>query len=327
MSDQSELDRKLAKKLALLNDIPARDPVRAAQGRAAFLAEAHAVSAAQEQRHKERISKSSNLFLRLRKERSFMMSVLTAILVVFGLLVGGGGATVAAAQSSLPDQALYPVKILTEDVRQLFTTSTEGEVELQLKLAERRMEEIQTMVQNGEVPPEAVQTRLQTHLRLMLQACAEETDEALTTELLQHIHMRLQDRLQSMAATNQPDNAVLTRTRMEIHARLMVVQEALENPVQFRLQLRNQNQAQATEEPVETPTDGEPTEEGEVLGTPQPDAGYGPGPGPEIEVTPGTGYGPGPGPIPSVTPQGPRTDPPQGNQGQSGDPTHGQGRP
>jgi len=76
----------------------------------------------------------------------------TAIVLV--LLLGGTG-TVAAAGGSMPDEPLYPVKLATEQVRLVFTTSALGKAELYAKLADRRVLEIVRMA--DESKPEQVE--------------------------------------------------------------------------------------------------------------------------------------------------------------------------
>ncbi|MGB9521669.1 MAG: hypothetical protein ACPL6F_02825, partial [Anaerolineales bacterium] len=53
-----------------------------------------------------------------RKEVQPMLNILGTIMIVMALAFGGSGATVAAAQYSLPDQPLYGLKIASETLRQ-----------------------------------------------------------------------------------------------------------------------------------------------------------------------------------------------------------------
>jgi len=70
-----------------------------------------------------------------------------AVAVVVLLLASSG--TVAAANNSMPDGALYPVKLATERVRLALTPSDLGKAELHAKLADKRVAEIIKMVEKG----------------------------------------------------------------------------------------------------------------------------------------------------------------------------------
>ncbi|MFC2058882.1 DUF5667 domain-containing protein [Chloroflexota bacterium] len=84
--------------------------------------------------------------------------------VFFMILVGGGG-IVAAAGNSMPDDFLYPVKIATEHVRLAFTSSDLGKAKLETEFADRRINEIAEMANEGKVAAvEATAERLVNHL-------------------------------------------------------------------------------------------------------------------------------------------------------------------
>ena len=73
----------------------------------------------------------------------------TMILVVIVLAAGSG--TVYAANSSLPGEPLYSVKMATESVRLTFAFSEEAKADLYVKLADRRVDEIIQMAEKGNV--------------------------------------------------------------------------------------------------------------------------------------------------------------------------------
>lgn len=78
----------------------------------------------------------------------------TAVAVFFALLLAGGG-TIAAANNSMPDNPLYPVKLATEQVRLTLTRSNIDKAELYAKLADRRIAEIIYIINEGK--PEQVE--------------------------------------------------------------------------------------------------------------------------------------------------------------------------
>ena len=88
----------------------------------------------------------------------------TVVAVVLVLLLAGGG-TVAAAGNSMPDEALYPVKLAMERVWLAVTPSGIGKAELYAKLADRRVAEIASIVNKGEPERlEKVANRLDNYL-------------------------------------------------------------------------------------------------------------------------------------------------------------------
>ncbi len=74
-----------------------------------------------------------------------------AIIAMIMSLAAGSG-VVAASQNSLPTGALYPVKIATEQIREAMTFNNEKKIDLSVKLAEKRLNEIKELQKNGEVP-------------------------------------------------------------------------------------------------------------------------------------------------------------------------------
>ena len=74
---------------------------------------------------------------------------------------GGGGATVLASQSALPDSPLYRVKLFSEDARLWFVFDDNHEAEILLDQSEERMDEITAMVRNGDEIPSNVLSALE----------------------------------------------------------------------------------------------------------------------------------------------------------------------
>lgn len=96
-------------------------------------------------------------------------------LLVFVL---AGGSTVAAAGNSMPDQALYPVKLATEQVRLTLTPTAMGKAELSMRLADERVAEIEYLASKGdEVQMERVGKQLKEHLRTVETAAASQKDQ------------------------------------------------------------------------------------------------------------------------------------------------------
>ncbi len=305
MKQNGEFEPNLEKQLAVLRSIQARDPQKAAQGRAAFLAEAikirPTVPLAQKSRLNGWISGLTARF-QIKKEFSHMFSVITTLILVFGVLFGGSGITLAAAQSSLPDQPLYGLKLWTEQVQySLAGEDVESQMQLSMQFANRRMEEISTMLTNGNVSDQAALTRLQYRYQaqiensMRLAAGLPSEEEVLAaldetkTEIGVHIRKLDQDRIQGR--TGVPEHAVLANIQAMLQERLQWLEAGIAEPNQLRTRLEEQFKLQA-----QRPVDGETTETpvGDETETPVP--GFGPGPNTECpEGTVCTPYGPNPG--------------------------------
>jgi hypothetical protein len=330
MNPNSEIDPRLMKKLDLLQAVPARDPEKERMGRAAFLQQAESLQTTVTAPEKRRLNgwmvALQSLFVVRRKDQSPMLSTLATILLVVSLVFGGGGAAVAAAQNSLPDQLLYGLKVISEDVRLGVTSDPAEQFQLALEFANRRSEEIQHMLKTGSTPPETVQNRYQNQVEQAMQfATALPTDRAVLA--LEQIRTRLQVQEQTLMQVEMNGSpnaqAVRLQTRQMLQEHLQWVAEGLMNPEKLRETIRLR-QMQRNQERINTPAPGETiTRESPgsgggnpwTTGTPTPGSGYGNGmtPGNCLNCTPsgggqggnpwmtgtpmpggGTGSGPGP---------------------------------
>jgi len=73
----------------------------------------------------------------------------TAVALVLGLLLMGGG-TIGAAGYSMPDSLLYPIKLATEQVQVALTLSDTAKAELEASFADRRVTEIVYLAEKGD---------------------------------------------------------------------------------------------------------------------------------------------------------------------------------
>ncbi len=76
-----------------------------------------------------------------------------AIVLVLGTMTGG---TVYASQDALPGQPLYGVKIASEKVSVALKGDKAEKADLHLKYAQRRVDELQALINSGDVTPELV---------------------------------------------------------------------------------------------------------------------------------------------------------------------------
>ena len=296
-----ELDPELKQLLDGLKPVPPRNPQRAAQGRARFLAESA-----------QPVSRSTFLSLidqipLFRKER-FSMNTFLVLTLVFAALFGGAAGTAYAAQDDLPTEALYPVKTLTEDARLALTSNPQARLELLGALAQTRTQEMVQLAEAGVVPPEASLLRLQEHTRLAFELIAGQAEPEML-QAMEQMRSRLEVQLQLInecSAQGEPLRT-LAQTRLMLQLRLQLLNDGLTDPQAFRNAVQNGPMPEEPggfgpgEQPVTTPGQGGGYGPG---GQPEatPVSGSGDGPGSLPEATPGDGSGYGPGEPPEATP-------------------------
>ncbi len=153
--NEQSLDPYLSEKLDLLRETPPRDPQAAARGRERFLAELDAIPELNPIpaapgimgwfRRKKGI-REDNIMTRPQR---FAFSAILAVIVIAVLLIGGAGATAYAAKGSLPGDTLFPVKTGLEQTQVRLSRNAYEQAQLQLRFAERRLEEIAELIKSG----------------------------------------------------------------------------------------------------------------------------------------------------------------------------------
>lgn len=219
---------------ALRDNFP-RNESRAAAARNAYLQKARLlprpVSAAAFPRHKGWMHKQ-------RKENSTMRTLARSLLIL-ALALGGTGATAFAAQSSMPDDVLYPVKLFTEDVRLSLTNDPMDEFNILVDLAEERSREVTGLTKQGLPVPQEVTLRLQTHLNQALNQ-AGQMDEPAMIQAMQQIQTMAQFQFQVMeqtrSQTQSQEGGELGKAQQTMFEMQRAAQGALENPAIFRNQ-------------------------------------------------------------------------------------------
>lgn len=250
MLKDDEYDPQVIALLDELNPAPARNHQMAARARARFLAEA--VSVHDKQRH--------SLWTIFQQKEQLAMKLIVSTLVIVGLLFAGN-ATVAAAQDDLPNQPLYQLKLMSEDVNLWFVSDPIQQVEMLMQQAQTRMEEMQSLASQGVTPPAEIAIQAQERIQRALQI-AESLDEPTQTALLQQMQIRLQTQEQLMNQLQQGTctecAAVLQQTREMLRIRLGQVEGDpaapgnMQNQNQQQNQTQNQNRVQTTQTPQPT---------------------------------------------------------------------------
>lgn len=285
-------DPDLEARLLVLSEVPPRSAQAAARGRAHFLAEAEVlarpITASQERRHNGWFG-PIQLFPD-RKERSPMFATLISLLVAATMLVGGG-ATVVAAQDSLPGQGLYPIKLASEDLRLNLTQREEARVNLHLEIATRRAEELGSLLGEGTLPSEALVEGLQAQLNTSLELAAGLEGTRLEQALVRaraELNHQAQVLQQAGQYASPEAEAVRLQVQEMVQERIRLVESGIEDPQNFRFQLHNRSRLNP-EEPGRNGQVPQP-----LQNTPEPGSGFGPGPFATGTCTPGSSSGPGP---------------------------------
>jgi len=245
---KEEIEPELKKRLDSLKKINIEHNLETeAKTRAAYFANVEEITVSKTTRLRPTYQNHINQLIGFGKERFTLTPTFISILVAFVLFFGGGGISVAAAQSSLPDNILYPVKLLTEDIKEMLTTLPQEKMNLEMDFSQTRLEEIRTLLKNGNLPEDAVLTRLQNHLMTAFQLAAE-TDPQNSGDLLR-LQNRLQDQIQIMEQLqingNAPAEAVLLHTRDMLQTQIRLVDESLVNSSTLRNKFQEQDRDQS----------------------------------------------------------------------------------
>jgi hypothetical protein len=150
---------------------------------------------------------------------------------------------VAAAQPSLPGEPLYGLKLLSEQAWLGLHNSTQQKWRIVLALAERRADEIQTLVENGQQPPEALLTRyrlqLETAIRLGAGLPGGRAEPALG-EIRLRLQIREQAALRIQNMSNAQGATVMAQMRWIMQECLRWVELGIQDLVQLRVQFHLQ---------------------------------------------------------------------------------------
>ena len=314
-SSEIELDATLIGLLNQLRMVSPLSPQIVAEERNKFLAHGEIIRLAISQQPRQRqIGWINNfVFTFKRKERIPMLNTLMIIILSLCLLFGSTGAAVYAAQYSLPDDMLYPVKAWSEDVRFSMTGSSQGKLDLILEFTDQRMAEIARMLAAEEPISAGIAARFQDELDIVLQLAAGMNDKRIMQALVQIRHqaeIQSQSMMVWMGTGSGRTDPELARLQERLQEQLQLAAIGESDPQGFRLQVRErlldrQNMPSQTPNSMPDPTGssygpGEGSKMGTPGGpnpsqTPMPTGGsYGPGPSAGHPSTTPGGYGPGP---------------------------------
>jgi hypothetical protein len=304
----------VARKASILSEPPPAPPHRLSPGRQRFLAEAARLRNPGTNPRKVRI-----------RMATIPSTILTALMLVFGLLFSAGQVTAA----SLPGDPLYGIKLMAEEVRMATVAAPVSKAELARARAEERLDEVVLLLESGEVVNEATSLRAQEQLRAALQTAAQ-LHLRQATRALQRLEQGIQQRQRIMErlADGEPDTPLQILLREMERVRLHAC-DGQENPDRLREWLRLRDGPPPPEEGGEPGVLPVPEDDG-AGAQPDPDPAPAPGgngyadPDPDPAPVPGGDGDPNPQPDPGPKPGGNGNADPEPNPapgpGGSGDP-------
>ncbi len=248
-----EQDMEIIALVEKLREAPERLPQDLVTGKAKFLAEAQSyprpVVPGLNGRDKEK-----SFFPRKVHPKLAFIPILIAIFML--IVFAGTGVTVYAAQSSLPDQPLYSVKLASEDIRSNLPASSQTRVDLAMDFADVRLQEALQLAAQGKPIPNALWERMENHIDFGLLTAAGMDDQQLLQQLLT-IQSRLQLELDhvSVLGTDSRYSDTVEGIRAALLTRLQLVTIGLNDPAAFRQYLQmDQNHPELLPLPTASPT-------------------------------------------------------------------------
>jgi len=245
-----ELDPEFVELFDALRPVPARDPESVAKGRAHFIEQVDDLYHAQPNAQPDNAGSKRSIYVTLKEKftmktrsgRTVFTAAVFAIIVLV-ILFGSAGMTAYAAQSALPGDALYSVKTGLEDTRLALSSSEATQARLNLRYAERRMQEVADLIAEGRYNAIAdASQEYETHIQNALtnvQTLAK-TDPALAAKIMAEITEALTRYTQ-----------VLTNISGSAPATVQPEMERLLEITQLRSQKQSDDQSQGSGESVE----------------------------------------------------------------------------
>ncbi len=228
---------------------PGRDPAMAADRRAQYLRQVQSILEYKSARKvaplspfrsvKEWVEK--HFSLNIRKKGLMGQNAYLIILLITVISLACTGAALAAAQTSQPAQLLYPLKLISEDIRLHFVTDPQGKFNLLLSFSDRRIEEVLTLRAKSRLVPIEVAARLDDEIQRLFQIAATSDDQAML-----HFLRKMRDHLnqyeQQMAIAQKGESGISDPVYEHLRAMLrsmsVFTESGLKLPEIFRQRMR-----------------------------------------------------------------------------------------
>lgn len=148
---------------------------------------------------------------------------LLVLLMIFGVSLGGGIASVGASRGSVPGDLLYPIKITIEKAQLTLSSKKEDKVKLELEFAGRRIEEVDKIIETPEREKEKKMEKALSNFKNNLNTVNQHLDniknEGKSTEVVE-LAVMIDNRVEEFSE-------VLTKKKDIIPEAVKAVKEAL----------------------------------------------------------------------------------------------------
>ncbi len=244
-----ELEEFGKQTLAPLRSTPPQDPQATSEAKAKYLLERESlrqVGKTQPGGEDTRQTNGKRNSLGVLQHKP-VMKALAAVFLALVVILAGSSITVLAAQNSLPGQALYPVKSWSEDFRLSMTSSPNAKLSLTLYFTNLRMEEISSLLADGNTVNSQNTDRFQRELEDALQLAAQLDDTKMQHalgEIKSHAEMQGMT-MQELISKHPPqaDSAVL-RLQQRLNEQVQLSNVGETYPKEFRVQVHERLQKQ-----------------------------------------------------------------------------------
>jgi hypothetical protein len=246
MTPEQDIDPIIAKRLSSLSKVDPRPHQRAIRTRAAFLTQALEVksrlpvSESRNLRLKRWIQDIQSLFV-FKEDRKPLYAAIASVFLVITLLLGGGAITYAAAQNSFPEQPLYGLKIWAEGVQQDLVADKISEYELALQFTNRRADEAQLMVDNGQVVDQTFEDLFYQQVNEVIWLAVDQPDDAVPpalSKVREHLEKQFELFTRLLDKAPQAAQEPLQRILDKLQEQIRECDEGIANPGQLRERLR-----------------------------------------------------------------------------------------
>lgn len=237
-----DLERQLKK---LYREVPP-PPAGLATGRERMLAEAACLKA----RAVRRPLYATEPEERTRPERRRKMSVLLAykvmaVVMAIAIAMTGAGGGVVLAGDSLPGDLLYPVKLISEDVKLLLSTDPADRAELAMTYAGERVQEMEKLANQGEVIPDTVLARVTRQMEQTMVEIAHARPEdvpALLERVMERTrsHLRVLD--QAGTGAGEENQTRLRQASQVMECAQQAASTGLSDPDRYREQYQHRHE-------------------------------------------------------------------------------------
>jgi len=177
--------------------------------------------------------------------RRSWVSRFAAISAVMLIFLSGLGGTVYAAQASGPDDILYGIKTLTEEIQLGLESDLEDKLDLYISFASRRLQEIQDQIDAGQEVSEKALALLDKYTQKMIEQAAKLDEKGLNKALLQiEENLRKQNQMMTELGKEHPQGGSpdLLNSQEKIRERIDLVGNGKDKPQEFKDKVNEQKE-------------------------------------------------------------------------------------